>query len=294
MSDYLLAHFGEKISRVSVDAGVSCPHRGESRVGGGCIFCNNESFRPSYAEAHLPLDYQVAGGLRHFKKRRKFIIYFQAFSNTSAPVDRLRMLYGEALSIPGCVGLSIGTRPDCIDDEKLSLLEDLACRSFITVEYGLQSPYDQSLEWMKRGHDYRCFCDAVKKTAARNIHVATHIIMGLPGETEEMMLRTARMLSSLPLNFLKIHQLQVIRGTPLEQIYRESSFPLWKLDDYADFLCEFLEALRETIVIQRLYSLSHESLLIGPDWGKNKWDIERLIEDRLRDKGVQQGRKWSE
>jgi radical SAM protein (TIGR01212 family) len=206
----------------------------------------------------------------------------------------LRTLYEQAISFENCVGISIGTRSDCVDDEKLTLLEELAARTSVTLEYGLQSPHLKSLLWMRRGHDYDSFVRAVEETARRRILTGAHIILGIPGETREMMRETAVLISGLPIRFLKIHQLQVIRGTPLSNLYEKNPFPLWDLDEYADFICEFIEELRQDMVIQRLYSTSRPDLLIGPVWGGIRRDVDRILHERIRSRHVIQGRRRKE
>lgn len=289
---FLRHHFGAPLFRVSIDAGFSCPNRDGTLGREGCIYCNNKSFSPQRAESTIPALIE-----KELEKRRRagseFIVYFQSFTNTHADLRTLRRRFEEALSVKGCAGLAIGTRPDCVDEEKLAYLEELAGRYFITIEYGLQSPYLQSLEWMKRGHDFECFRDAVRLTRGRKIFIGAHIILGIPGETHEMMLNTACEVSRLPIDFLKIHQLQVVRDTPLAAQFELQPFALWRLDEYADFLCDFIEMLRSDMVVQRLYSYSRSDLLIGPVWGSRQ-EIDRVIHGRLRSRGVIQGRRTSQ
>jgi uncharacterized protein len=296
-SHFLRRSFGRPVSRISVAAGFSCPNRDGTVGVDGCIYCNNESFSPALSLSHLDIRHQVLH-LRSQRSRKAalgatspFIVYFQPFTNTHAPVERLERLYREALSIEGCRGIAIGTRPDAVDDEKIALLADIARNAHVTIEYGLQSTHEKSLTWMNRGHTYRAFIDAVHMTAGKNIHIGSHIILGIPGESRELMLQTARELSSLPIDFLKIHQLQVMKDTRLEHLYQVNPFPLWNLTDYADFLCDFLEELREDIVVQRLYSLSRPGLLIGPQWGMSKSKIEEYLQARIRSRNIRQGIK---
>jgi uncharacterized protein len=297
---FLKKCFGEPVFRISVNAGFSCPNRDGTVGFDGCIYCNNESFSPTLSRRHGDVSAQLSEAL--VKRRRKkgsgksprFIVYFQPYTNTHCPVEILDKLCRDALSVEGCAGLAIGTRPDAVDEEKIALLAELARDTHITIEYGLQSIHEESLRWMNRGHTYQAFIDAVKMCSGKNIHIGSHIILGIPGETREMMLETARELSSLPIDFLKIHQLQIIRNTPLEGIYRENPFPLWNLDHYADFLCDFIEELREDLIIQRLYSLSRSDLLIGPQWGRSKNEIEEFLQGRIRAKNIRQGKRRRE
>lgn len=288
---FLVKKFGFPVYRVSVDTGFTCPNRDGTLGTTGCIYCNNASFSPSYQNRLIPIEIQIAKTIeKHQSLSSKFIVYFQSYSNTYDKVEKLRNLYNAALSFDGCVGLAIGTRSDCVDEEKLDLLEDMAQKTFITVEYGLQSPYAQSLIWMKRGHDYDSFVRAVERTALRNISICVHIILGIPGETRDMMLKTASEISMLPVQFLKIHQLQIIWNTPLALLYEENPFPLWNIDDYSDFICDFLEELREDIVVQRLYSISRPGLLIAPQWGLKRQEIDRVLHERIRTRKVIQGK----
>lgn len=290
---FLRHHFGFPVYRVSINAGFTCPNRDGTLGTTGCIYCNNESFSPPGALSEDSLETRIEKGLRRFR-REKFIVYFQSYSNTYGTLNTLRNLYERALSFPGCVGLSIGTRPDCVDSEKLAFLESLAGRTFLTVEYGLQSPHEASLRWMKRGHGFDTFAQAVVDTAGRGILVCVHIILGIPGETLEMMRETARVISELPIDLLKIHQLQVIKGTVMAQMYEGNPFPLWNIDEYADFLCDFLEELREDMVVQRLYSLARPGLLMGPDWGKSSREIDRFLHSRIMKRKVVQGSRRKE
>lgn len=292
-SHFIQSRFGAPVSRISVDAGFLCPHRA-GRDGGGCIYCNNESFSSINFNSHLPVKEQIAGAVARRKKPpARFITYFQSYTNTFAPVEKLEVLYNEALAVDGCVGIAVGTRPDCIDDNVLSLLERLGRSHFITVEYGLQSPYDESLRWMNRGHDFGCFVDAVCRTAERGLFIGAHVILGIPGESRQMMLDSAYKVSALPIHILKLHQLQIVKNTELALQFSCNPFTLWEINDYADFLCDFIERLRGDIVIQRLYSLCRQDLLIAPDWKLNGHEIDHILERRIRERDVKQGRHYS-
>ncbi|MDQ7823502.1 MAG: TIGR01212 family radical SAM protein [Candidatus Eremiobacteraeota bacterium] len=288
---YLRRRFGAPVFRISIDAGFSCPGRDGGKP---CIYCNNESFSPSLSRSTKPVSFQIREALARRSWRGRyggFIAYFQPYTNTYAPVKHLKALYEEALAVDGCLGISIGTRPDCVDGAVLDLLAELGSRAFITVEYGLQSPHQESLLWMKRGHTLEAFQDAVRNTSLRSIATGAHIILGIPGETEPQMLETASIISGLPLTFLKIHQLQVVRGTVLAEMHDKNPFPLWSLGKYASFLCDFIEELRYDLVIQRLYSHSRPDLLIGPLWGGDRHHIENFIHRTIRATEVQQGRR---
>lgn len=290
---YVKNRFGGTVYKVNVDAGFTCPNRDGTLGTSGCLYCNNDSFRPNSCRPSLPVDDQIRKGIAYIKKRyhaEKFLVYFQPYTNTYAPVAELERLYKDALSEPSVIGLAIGTRPDAVDSSKISLLQSLAEKYFILVEYGMQSIYDKSLEFIQRGHDYGAFLAALELTANRGIFIGTHIIVGFPTETREEMLSMADELSHLPVEFLKIHQLQVIKDTPLETIYRENPFYVFEYEEYLDFVIEFLERLTPRIVLQRLFATAPDNILIAPQWGKNRQEILRDIEKRLEGKNAYQGK----
>ncbi|MBZ0158206.1 MAG: TIGR01212 family radical SAM protein [Alphaproteobacteria bacterium] len=291
---YLKKKFGTVVYKVNVDAGFTCPNRDGTLGITGCIYCNNDSFRPSKCKPETPLREQIRNGIRYLTMRyraKKFLVYFQPFTNTYAPVDELEKLYREALAEPSVIGLAIGTRPDCIDGEKIGLLQGLARDSFILVEYGLQSVYDKSLEFILRGHDYRTFLDAVDLTRDRGIHIGAHTIVGFPTETREETLAMADELSSLPVEFLKIHQLQIVRGTPLAEMYLREPFPVFQYGEYLDFLVDFIERLSPDTVLQRLFATAPDDILVAPLWGRNRQQILRDIEARFQERDTWQGSK---
>lgn len=291
--NYMKKRFNDTVYKVNVDAGFTCPNR-DGRLGyGGCIYCNNDSFRPEGANSTIPLKVQVMNGIQYVSKRynaRKFLVYFQPYTNTYAPVERLYELYTEALSVPGVIGLAIGTRSDCIDREKLDMLEDLARDYFILIEYGLQSIYDKTLLYINRGHDFKNFLDAIEMTRGRNIHIGAHIILGFPTETPEEMLRMADVISDLPIEFLKIHQLQVVKNTLLEKIYDNNPFHIFQYEEYIEFLISFLERLSSGIVLQRLCATAPEEILIAPKWNVSRHRIMKDIIERIKSRGTWQGR----
>ncbi|NOZ25289.1 MAG: TIGR01212 family radical SAM protein [Nitrospirae bacterium] len=290
---YIKSLFGLTVYKVNVDAGFTCPNRDGTVGYGGCIYCNNDSFRPSSCRPVLPVREQISNGLVYLRKRygaERFIVYFQPYTNTHAPVERLEEMYREALDVPDVVGLAIGTRPDCIDEAKVGLLEELARDHFILVEYGLQSVYDRTLEFINRGHDYASFVRAVDLTYGRGIHIGAHLIAGFPTETEEEMLRAADAVSALPVEFLKIHQLQVVKDTRLAELYRETPFPLFGYEEYVDFVVRFIERLSPSIVLQRVFATAPDSILIAPLWGKGRHEILRDISEKLEELDTYQGR----
>ena len=291
---FLRDRFGCRISKVSVDAGFSCPNRDGTVAAGGCTYCNNDSFRPGSAERVKPIARQVQEGIDYLRKRyrsEKFIVYFQPFTNTHAPLERLIPVYEEALHHPDVIGLSIGTRPDCVDEGKIAWFEQLASKCFVTLEYGLQSVYDATLIRINRGHDFQCWLHAMESTRGRGIWLCTHLILGFPWESREQTLRTAELISGKGLSFLKLHHLHVVRNTALEAEYRAKSFRLPGLEEYADLVVDFLERLDPAIYIERLFGTAPESHLVAPIWGKSKAEIQRCIERRLETRDTYQGRK---
>jgi radical SAM protein (TIGR01212 family) len=290
---YVKRRFGTTVYKVNVDAGFTCPNRDGTVGTTGCIYCNNDSFRPNSCRPTLSLGEQIRNGIAYIRKRykaEKFLVYFQPYTNTYAPVGELELLYREALSDPSVAGLAIGTRPDAVDGEKVALLQSLAKKYLILVEYGMQSIYNRTLEFINRGHDYNTFLGALDLTRDRGILIGAHIIVGFPTETRDEMLSMADEISHLPVEFLKIHQLQVVRGTALEAIYRESPFHVFGYDEYLDFVTEFIERLSPRIVLERLFATAPDTILIAPQWGRSRQEILRDIEKRLEAKNTWQGR----
>ena len=293
---WLRKEFGAIVYKVNVDAGFTCPNRDGTLGVTGCIYCNNSSFRPSECKSDKPITKQIADGIAYLSRRykaEKFLVYFQPYTNTYASVPELEKAYREALAAPSVVGLAIGTRPDCIDGDKIELLQSLAKHSFILVEYGLQSIYDKSLDYILRGHNYQAFLDALDLTRHKGIHIGAHIIAGLPTETKEETLAMADELSGLPIGFLKIHQLQIVRDTPLATAYLGNPFHTFGYGEYLDFLVDFIERLSPAVVLQRFFATAPDSILVAPDWGKNRQEIIRDIEKRFTERNAFQGSKCS-
>lgn len=289
---YLKKKFGTVVYKVNVDAGFTCPNRDGTLGTAGCIYCNNDSFRPAECRSEASIRSQIRSGMSYLSMRykaEKFLVYFQPFTNTYAPVVELEKLYREALSEDRVIGLAVGTRPDCIDSGKIALLESLSKDHFILIEYGIQSIYNKSLEYILRGHDYRTFLDALKLTAGRGIHIGAHIIVGIPTETREEMLAMADELSTLPIEFLKIHQLQVIKETVLARQYELQRFLTFDYEEYLDFLVDFIERLSPNIVLQRLFATAPDDILIAPQWGRTRHQIIRDIEERFKKRNSIQG-----
>ncbi len=259
---------------------------------GGCVYCNNDSFRPGSASSLKSIREQVGAGIEYSRKRfgaEKFIIYFQPFTNTHAPLETLIPLYKDAIDHPDVVGLSIGTRPDCVDEDKLAWFEQLARTRFVTLEYGLQSIYDKTLARINRGHDFQCWLDAMNRSRDRGIWLCTHVILGFPWESREEMLHTADVLSEKDLNFIKLHHLHIVRNTALESLYRANPFPLLGLEEYSELVVDFLERLNPSICVERLFGSAPANQLIGPVWGKSNSAIRRYIEERFAARDTWQG-----
>jgi radical SAM protein (TIGR01212 family) len=293
-SRFLKERFGRRVYKVSVDGGFNCPNRDGTIASGGCIYCNNDSFRPGTADRLKPVSEQVKEGiefLRRRKKAEKFIVYFQPFTNTHAPLEVLMPLYEMALNHPDVIGISIGTRPDCIEDKKLAWLETVASTHFVTIEYGLQSIYDTTLERIHRGHNFQCWLNAVEQTRNRGIWLCAHLILGFPWETREETLRAADVISGKGVNFLKLHHLHVVHNTKLEDEYRAKPFPLLGLNEYVELVVDFLERLSPDISVERLFGTAPKDQLIGPVWGKSRAEIKHAIERRLFTRDTWQGRK---
>ena len=280
----------QRIQKISIHAGFTCPNR-DGRVGtGGCTYCNNQTFVPGYCQPAKTVTQQIEEGIGFFRKKypgQKYIAYFQSYTNTYAPLERLRALYEEALAFPDVIGLAIGTRPDCVSDELLDYLGSLAENYAITVEYGVESTCDATLRLINRGHDFACAQKAIRNTAARGITVGAHLILGLPQEDREMMLAHAERISELPVHVLKLHQLQLVRGTKMAEQYR--THPEWfrfcSVDEYIELVLDFREKLRPDIQIERYISQSPPELLIAPDWGLKNYEFADKLRKRMRERG---------
>ena len=275
-----------RVQKISIDAGFTCPNR-DGRIGiGGCIFCDNKSFNPSYCSHKKSVTEQLEDGKRFFAKKypdMKYLAYFQAYTNTYDVVDKLKQLYEEALKVEDVVGIVIGTRPDCVSSELLDYLEELNKRTFLIVEYGIESCNDDTLRYINRGHDFACTRKAVEETAKRGIYVGGHVIMGLPGEDAAESLRQAPIISSLPLTMLKMHQMQIIKGTRLAKIYKERPFHLYTIEEYIDLITQYIGLLRSDLVLERFVTQSPPEMLIAPKWGLKNYEFTNLLNNRLRE-----------
>ena len=294
-NSYLRETFGCRVQKITLDAGLSCPNRDGDRRARGCIYCN-EKGSGTGAARFAGISEQIRAGKQRLARKykaEKFIAYFQSFSNTYAPLPRLEALYGEALADPDIVGLSIGTRPDCVSDETLDHLARLAQSHLICMEYGLQSAKDETLERIRRGHPVAAFIDAVERTRARKIPVCAHVILGLPGENTEDMLQTARFLALHDVEAVKIHLLYVIRGTALEQMYRSGGYSCLSRDGYAAAAGEFLALLPPHMIIQRLTGDPHPEELVSPAWALDKPRNLKAVQAYMEKKGLYQGKNFS-
>ncbi len=295
LSGFLSKHFEGKVQKISVNAGFTCPNR-DGRVGrGGCTYCNNHTFNPDYCAQKGDVASQLEEGKAFFRRKypeMRYLAYFQAYTNTYGELSRLRELYEEALGVEDVVGIVVATRPDCVSDELLDYLAALSRRTFVLVEYGVESANDETLRRINRGHDFACSCDAICRTAARGISVGAHVILGLPGEDRDELLRQAEKMSRLPLNTLKLHQLQLVRGTRMAREYEErpEDFHLYTAEEYADLVVDYLERLQPSIVVERFTSQSPKDLLIAPDWGMKNFEFVELVKRRLRERDTWQGR----
>jgi uncharacterized protein len=290
--------YGGRIQKVSVNAGFTCPNRDGSRGFGGCIYCNNESFIPSYCVADFGIERQIDQGISFLRKRyrkiKHFVAYFQAFTNTYAPLDVLKDYYQTALDHPLIDGLVISTRPDCVNDPILGYLKELSESHLIFLEYGIESCNDNTLKRINRGHTFDETVRAIEKTASMGLSCTGHLIFGLPGESEENMLEQAGILSGLPLTALKFHQLQIIRDTPLSMLYKKEPglFNFFSLDEYIGFIIHFVEKLNPRIAIERLSSESPPMHRINPGWGNLRSDmIQKKIESVMEDLDTWQGKR---
>jgi len=299
-SNYFRAIYGARVQKVSIDAGFTCPNRDGTKGVGGCTYCNNDAFNPSYCIPDKTVSQQIEEGILFHKWRYSeavsYLAYFQAFSNTYAPLETLIKLYSEALEYPGVIGLIIGTRPDCIDDEKLAYLKELSKNFYIAVEYGIESCYNKTLKRINRGHTFEDAVKAVEITAAMGINTGAHFIFGLPGETRKEMLDQAQIISGLPLKTVKFHQLQIIKGTRMEKEYilNPTDFELFSWEEYLLFFICFLERLNPAIVVERFTGEAPPRFLTGVGWGKKRTDqIVNLIEKKMEDLDTWQGRLYA-
>ncbi len=287
--------FSERVQKVSIDAGFTCPNRDGSKGLGGCTYCNNKTFKPTYTNLDISVISQIQKGVDFFSKKykaMKFIAYFQAYTNTYAPLDDLKKLYDEALQHPKIIGLVISTRPDTVSNELLDYLEELSKKIYVMVEFGLESHLDKSLQLINRGHTFSDSVWALHETAKRGINNCVHLILGLPGETRIDFLEQAKVISKLPVKNLKLHQLQIHKGTLLEKQYIQNpdEFNLFTAEYYIELVVDYLELLNPKIIVERFISEAPPEMLIAPKWGLKNFEFVAKVEKRLKVRNTWQGR----
>lgn len=286
--------FPFRVQKIAVDAGFSCPNRDGRISSGGCIFCDNNTFNPTYCDSRKSIRKQLEEGKDFFSSKypkMKYLAYFQAFTNTYAPLERLKRMYEEALSVDDVVGIVIGTRPDCVSPELYDYLEKLNTQTFLIVEYGIESTNNDTLKYINRGHTFECTQRAIAETTGRGILTGGHVILGLPGEDYEESIRQAKSISKTSLNLLKIHQLQIIKGTKLADIYSRKPFHVYSVEEYIRLISEYIQRLRADIVLERFVSQSPADMLIAPRWGLKNHEFTNILVNYLKKTGAVQGAK---
>ena len=295
-SSFIRRKFNTRVQKVSIDAGFTCPNKDGTKGVGGCTYCNNNTFNPDYCKPIKPIKQQIDEGIVFFSKKyktQKYLAYFQAFTNTYAPLADLKKMYEEALDHEDVIGLVVATRPDCIKDEVLDYLEELAAAgNFIKLEFGLESTKNETLEAINRCQTHEEAIDAFKRADGRGLHLGGHLILGLPGETKEDMMNHAKMVSQLPINTLKIHHLQIVKHTMMAVQFKKTPemFTFMELEEYIDFVVDFVEKLKPEIIIERFFSESPASMLIHPKYGLKNFEVKHLVEKRLEEREAMQGR----
>jgi radical SAM protein (TIGR01212 family) len=295
-SDFLRQKFGQRVQKISVNGGFTCPNRDGSKGRGGCTYCNNQSFLPEYCNNKLSVLEQINKGVEFFKKYEAqiYIAYFQSYTNTYGTLQELQTKYEQALSHPKVVGLSIATRPDCVDEQILDYLSFLAKKYYILIEYGVESVDNEILKQINRGHTFDTSVWAINETAKRKIAVGAHLILGLPYQDRREMLASADKISELPLNVLKLHQLQIVKNTLMAKEFEKEpeKFQLFDLEEYINLLIEFIERLNPNIALERFVSQSPYEWLIAPNWGLKNFEFVHKLEKQMREKGNFQGKKF--
>ena len=296
-STYFRNHFSERVQKVSVDAGFTCPNRDGTKGKGGCTYCNNITFKPTYCNLYNSVSKQVQDGVDFFSKKysaMKFLAYFQAYTNTYAPFADLKRLYEEALQHPKIVGLVISTRPDSVNKEILDYLQELSKKVYVMVEFGLESHLDRTLERINRGHTFAESVLAIEETARRGINNCAHLILGLPGENREDWLEQARVISKLPVKNLKLHQLQIHRRTLMEKQHKTNpgQFNLFTVEEYIELVVDYLELLNPEIIVERFVSEAPSQMVVAPKWGLKNFEFVAKVEKRLAVRDTWQGRLY--
>ena len=291
-STWIRKKFPFRVQKISVDAGFSCPNRDGKLSSGGCTFCDNRTFNPSYCNRNTSIKEQIEAGKRFFAGKypdMKYLAYFQAYSNTYDSVDNLKRRYEEALGCEDVVGIVIGTRPDCVDEKTLDYLEELNRETFLTVEYGIESSDNDTLKRINRGHTFECSARAINETARRGITTGGHIIIGLPGESSQDIVMQAKRISETRLDILKIHQLQIVKGTKLAEEYARQPFHTFTVDEYIETIGEYIRHLRKDIIIERFVSQSPKGMTIAPDWGLKNYEFTNRLNNYLIKNNIMQG-----
>lgn len=289
---WIRRQFPYRVQKISIDAGFTCPNRDGRISTGGCIYCDNRTFNPSYCQRRHSVTQQLEEGKRFFAHKypdMKYLAYFQAFTNTYAPLSQLKALYEEALQVDDIVGIVIGTRPDCVSDELLDYLAELNQRTFVLVEYGIESANNDTLLRINRGHSFEQSQEAIQRTHQRGLLTGAHIILGLPGEDAAESLRQASIISSLPIDILKIHQMQIIRGTRLAEEFAANPFHIYTVNEYIQLIAEYIQRLRPDLILERFVSQSPKELLIAPHWGLKNYEFTNLLVNYLKQNKIYQG-----
>lgn len=294
-SGYFKELFKARVQKISIDAGFTCPNRDGLKGTGGCTYCNNMTFKPQYCNLEKTVSKQLEEGISFFSAKynsMKYLAYFQAYSNTYAPIENLKLLYNEAINYEGVLGLVISTRPDCINDEILDYLQEISETKYVMLEFGLESHLNSSLERINRGHTFEESVKAIIETSKRKIHNCAHMILGLPGETEKDWLDQAKVLSGLPIENLKLHQLQIHKNTLLHKEYIENiaEFKMFTVDEYLELVVKYIELLNPDIIIERFVSEAPDKLLVAPRWGLKNFEFTAKLEKLLAEKDTWQGR----
>ncbi len=297
-SSFIKEQFSERVQKISLDTGFTCPNRDGTKGLGGCTYCNNNTFNPNYCKPDKSITQQLDEGIAIFSKKYKtqrYLAYFQAYTNTYADINLVKKLYNEAINHPDVIGLVIGTRPDCINEDLINFLSDLSKENFISLEFGVESTLDRSLESINRCHTYQETIDAYELSKDKGLHLGAHMIIGLPGESRDDILNHAVELSKLPINSLKLHHLQVVKHTMMAVQYKENpdQFSFYTVDEYIDLITEFVALLRPDIIIERFISQSPFRLLIAPNWnGLKNFEIVAKIDNKLVEKDLWQGKNY--
>ncbi len=295
LNSYFKHLFGCRVHKIAIDAGLNCPNRDGHIATGGCIYCNPKGSGTGALARGISIADQIQTGQQAIRKRfkaKKFMAYFQSFTNTYAPVAQLKAIYDQALAAPDMVGMAVGTRPDCVAPPVLDLLQDYTRQYLVWIEYGLQSAHDATLRRINRGHDFACFKRAAVATAERGMHVCAHVILGLPGENRAQMIETARAIADLGIDGIKLHLLYVAENTPLARIYRQGGYRCLEQREYVDLVCDFIERLPPSVIIQRLTGDPHWRELIAPRWSLRKDHTLNMIRQTFQDRRTRQGSRF--